>query len=518
MRVVFYDCGFASLGIQYLLRVCKDCGHDVDLFYDNSFAQDYLAQDFPLRGLLSLSPEQVCREIMSGNPQVVCFSMFTNGYEGNLRILQVLKKMYPEVIVICGGVHVTLLPHVVLENNEIDFAVVGEAETSLPALLEALASAPIAEVRAASRAQLPGVWNLVNGEIVDRGLSPIVHDLDRLPFPEKKMHVAANPGIGGIYTIAASRGCFFKCKFCNMPTINKIYKCHEETLFRLRSVDNVMAELHQAIREFKPRHIEFYDDCFGSKSSWLKEFCSRYKSEVNLPFGIQTSPRVHDAATLDLLADAGLRAVEYGFQAVNTSVRNILLNRHETNEEVLNVVHHARKKGMFVELDLIMNLPDETPQHLKETIAFVQDARPNWVNLSFLQYLPLTELTQSARATGLITDEELRKIERGQRISSYRLLSKSNLTAQYRILPYQVFFALGLPKLLSTPLIEFVAFPPVRSVCSFFASYFIYASRTFVSIFDRRDVFLRRQIARAFYALMWVWRKKKAMRSQKTAL
>lgn len=517
MRVTFYDCGSPYLGIQYLLRVCKDHGHEVSLFYDNSFTHDHLAQDFFFRGFLSLSTEQICREIMKPQPQVVCFSMFTNSYQSNLEILRMLKNEYPEVIIICGGVHTTLLPKVVLENKEVDFAVVGEAERSLPELLNALTKAALSEVKVASCQALPGVWNRINGGIVERGLSPIVHNLDEIPFPEKGLHVRVNPALSGVYTMVASRGCFFKCTFCDMPALNQRYRDYHETLHRVRSVDNVMAEIHQAIELFGPHHVEFYDDCFGAKRSWLREFCRRYKSEVGLPFGIQTSPRLHDTAILDLLADAGMQFVEYGMQAVNPEVRNSLLDRHETNQEVLDMVHHARKRGMFVELDLIMNLPGETLEHVEEAIAFVQNARPHWVNLSFLQYLPCTTIVDVAREKRILTDEDVNRLERGQLISSFRLLSKSNLTPRYRILPYQIVFAFAFSKRISPYLIKLVNLPGLRMFFSSLASYFIYVSRAFIGFVDRRDIFLRRQVIRGWYGARWILRKKFALRSNAEA-
>ena len=508
MRVAFYDSGYETFGVQYLLSTLSAQGYDVRLFFDSSFSKDYLAQDFFLTGLLSLSPEQVSRNLLALEPDVACFSLYTIFYQDNLAAVRLMKEEKPDLMVVCGGFHASLLPAKVLAHEQIDFVVLGEAETSLPSLLNALGKSPIDEVKALPADALPGVWNLHCGEVMDRGLSPIPHDLDEMPFPEKQMYYDANPALASMYTAIGSRGCPYACTYCNSATMNTLYRGYGERYYRVRSVENVIAELKEAKARFKPKHVMFFDDVFGAKREWLREFSARYKAEVGLPYFCQTSPLIHDKESLALLADSGCVLLEFGFQSANARVRGGVLNRRETNDSMQELLLEAIRLGMFTELDLIANLPGETPEHLEEALDFVRATRPKWVNLSFLQFHPKTPITDTAVAEGMLTPEDVGRIEEGLHASSMRLLSKSSLGKRYRVLPFQVFFAFYLPPRLSKGFIRWAEKPILSGLCSFFASWFLYFSRILLSYTDKRDFLVRHHVVRSIRAARWVLARK----------
>jgi radical SAM superfamily enzyme YgiQ (UPF0313 family) len=494
--------------VQYLISALKNCRHDVRLFFDSSFSKDYLAQDFPLTHFLSLSPEQVCAGILAQAPDVVCFSLYTIFYRENLAAIRLLKKAKPELIIVCGGFHASLLPAVVLENREVDFVILGEAEISLPLLLERLADIPVEQVKALPPGELPGVWNSRDGKLIERGLSPIPADLDTLPFPEKEMYYRENPSLAIIYTVIASRGCPYGCTYCNTATMKQLYSHHGQRYYRVRSVDNVLAELHAAVQRYHPRYIMFFDDVFAADRKWLQEFTGRYKEEVGLSYYCQTSPLVHDAESLTLLAESGCCLLEFGFQSANARVRQEILNRRETNTDVKKLVLHAIRLGIFTELDLIAHLPGETREHIQEALDFVLETRPHWVNLAFLQFHPKTPITEIALRTHMLTEGDVRRIEQGEHASSMRLLSKMNLGKEYRILPFQMFAAFYLPRKISRKVIRWVQNPCIATLCSLFASVFLYGTRIVLSYTDRRDFLVRHHVIRSFHAGKWVLARK----------
>jgi radical SAM superfamily enzyme YgiQ (UPF0313 family) len=415
MRAVFYDFSTGSLGVQYLIAALNQAGHEALVYYDVSLSREYVAQALPLRGLFSIRPEVVCDEIMGLKPDLVGVSMNSYAYAQNLALVKRLKRGHPEAVVVCGGVHVTMLPQVVLGNPEIDFIVVGEGEVALVQLANALSAASLEEVRALPPEKLPGVWNVHNGVMVDRGAAPLVTDLDTLPFPEKAQYERTNGAFNRVYTISASRGCVYGCTYCNSPSIKALYRDCGGRFHRARSVGSVIAELRIALERYKPRYIEFVDDMFGADPEWLREFSGAYKQEIGLPYCIQTSPLLLDRGpAVQLLAESGCAALEIGFQSANEIVRKTILNRHEDTAKVRELVTAVRAAGVFAILDFIVDLPSEVPEHIEEMLEFVRQTHPEQANISFLRYFPGTVLLQKAFDEGRISPEELLRIERGE--------------------------------------------------------------------------------------------------------
>jgi anaerobic magnesium-protoporphyrin IX monomethyl ester cyclase len=500
MRVTFYDCGYGMLGVQYNMACLMQAGHEVDLFFDNSMSMDHLADAAPMGRLFSLTLDQVVRGILDTKPQMVCFSTPTYFYQTHRRLMRALKRAQPELIICCGGVHPTLVPNTVCEKPEIDFMLVGEGEYAFPKLVSDIEKHGADAVKAMPRDAHPGCWNLLNGEIVDRGMAPTVKNLDDIPFPEKRLHYKANPALQPIYATLASRGCVFTCTFCNSASLNtKFREDGNSKFYRYRSVDNVIKELKWAKETYNPSFVQFFDDIFAVKRSWLVEFNEKYKREIGLPFEIQTNPKIHDEESMRLLADCGCVHTEFGFQSASPEVRREMLSRKESNQEVKDLIRAARKMGMLMELDLIVNLPGETEAEIQENIDFVQDVRPELVNVSFLQYFPKTPIIQTAIEHGILSQSDLPLINEGEMVTSMRRLN-AKLTTRYHILPFQMYFAAHFPRPVANFIIGFIGFPGLRIFFARFGNLFLYLTRIWVGLTDSRDFYHRRHIPRALYA------------------
>jgi radical SAM superfamily enzyme YgiQ (UPF0313 family) len=344
--------------------------------------------------------------------------------------------------------------------------------------------------------------------VINRGLSPIIQDLDSIPFPAKDAHYAVNRGLAGIYTAIASRGCPYSCTYCNSATMNALYRQYGEKYHRIRSVENLMAELTAAVVRFAPRYIMFYDDLFGASRKWLEEFSEHYRREIHLPYYCQTNPQIHDEASLALLAKSGCVLIEFGFQAASSKLRREVLNRHESGEEFETLIPIAKRLGMFTQVDIIVNLPRESPEDVAESLEFVRRTRPHYVNLAFLQYHPKAPIIQTAVSAGILSERDVARIEQGRMSGSMRLLSGSGPDRKNRLIPFKMFFSSALPAPLSRRVSEFLEKPVVSSLFSYFGSWLLYSFRVLLSYMDRRDFLIRNHVIRSFYAVVWVFKEK----------
>ncbi|HOV75278.1 MAG TPA: radical SAM protein [Candidatus Hydrogenedentes bacterium] len=509
MRAILYDAAFPNMGIQYILGTLKSRGYDADLYYDPSLSRDYVAQNFPFANYLSLSSEQVAEDILGMKPDIVGFSVHTLNYAANMELIRSLKRLRPDIVTVCGGIHATLAPKAVLDNKDVDFVVVGEGELSFPALIEALKERSPDEIKTVGASDLPGVWNRCEGHVVDRGVSPLVTNLDEIPFPEKALYHRLNPALRSLYMIMGSRGCVYRCTYCNVPTLSRLYEgCPGGPFYRIRTVENVMRELHMAMERFAPRQFEFWDTIFGGSRPWLYEFIQRYKEEIGIPYAIQTSPLLHNRETLQLLAESGCTTMELGFQAANAEVREKVLNRHETNDRVKHVVIEAERAGIGVELDFIVDLPGEVKEHVQESLDFVAETHPWKAYMFFLQYFPRVPIAEKALEAGILQPEDIAKLDHGEQIRSLRFSSRK-LGDSYSLIPVQLLLACHLPTRWGKRMMRWVEKPVLRHLCALAGPPCMYLSHFFSALFDRKDTFTRHNLVRIMYSVRRVLRRKR---------
>jgi len=508
IAITLYDYAYETFAIQYLASTLKQHGYPVEIFYDVSMDKDYLDEDLPLGRFFSLRPEQAAAAILSTAPTVVGFSVITVYYKKLALIIALLKTAKPDLVVIAGGPHCNLAPEDVLGNRDIDFVFIGDADISLPIFLEKLEQLGADGAKGLSPEELPGVSNMLDGQIISRGLGQTMKDMDAVPFPEKDAYYNKNSSLKKMYTITCSRGCAYRCTYCNSNNLRKIYHASGSRYYRMRSVRNVIAELKFAKEKYSPKYIMFLDSLFAGKKSWLEEFATVYRKEICLPFFCETNPNVHTIKSIDLLADAGCYLLQFGFQSANEEVRRDILHRGETNKRIRELVTHAKSRGIFVCIDHIANLPGETRQHLDEAVALYRELRPNWINLGFLQFYPKAEIIEIALSRRVLTRDSLQAINRGEYQHSFRMVSKSELSNYYRTLPMRLFGAFKLPNWLGDKVIELMDNNLASRILSPLGSVFIYASRIICAFTDRRDFLVRHHLLRNIYVLAIIFREK----------
>ena len=112
------------LGLAYLAANLEKDGHDVSIL------------DSPA---LELTKEGICEYIEKNDFDLIGVTMLTPMYHRSIEVVQAVKTLFPDIKIVVGGPHPTILPEETLnENSEIDFAVLGEGELILLNLVRAL--------------------------------------------------------------------------------------------------------------------------------------------------------------------------------------------------------------------------------------------------------------------------------------------------------------------------------------------------------------------------------------------
>ena len=135
--------------------------------------------------------------------------------------------------------------------KNVDFLIKGEGEIPFFNLLEALE-------KEKDLSKISGLVYKKEGRITDNPAGDFISDLDRLPFPERKLlpiqKYNSILGKGNIVTtMFTSRGCPYQCAFCDRPHLGK--------KFRARSAKNVADEIEECLG-LGIQEILVYDDTF----------------------------------------------------------------------------------------------------------------------------------------------------------------------------------------------------------------------------------------------------------------
>jgi hopanoid biosynthesis associated radical SAM protein HpnJ len=341
-----------------------------------------------------ISPEQTVA-IAADYEFVVIFTS-TVGFESDLRLARRMKEAKADLKIAFVGPHVEVQPAESLAASEdIDFVVRGEFDH---ALVEFAQGQPVSGI--------PGVSYRRDGIAVHNpALAPLsTEELDRLPFATEvykrdleieryNMPFLLYPYVS-FYT---SRGCPALCTFCLWP------QSLSGHAWRVRSVDNVVAEVKQALKLFpQAREFFFDDDTFNIRKDRVLELCRKFKP---LGFRWSCNCRVHgDYETLKAMADAGARKFVVGFESGDPQIlKNI--KKGATVEMARAFAKNCKKLGILIHGDFIIGLPGETPETIARTIEFAKELDTETIQVSIAHALPGTELFSYAKTNDLMTSD-----------------------------------------------------------------------------------------------------------------
>jgi len=300
-------------------------------------------------------------------------------------------------VVIVGGPGPTIFGRKILEKYPfIDALTCGEGELTIASI-----------VRASEKNDfmgIPGVIWRKEGEIVENEKSPLITDLDSLPFPDYSL--LDFKSYHGAFSILTSRGCPYNCEFCFKPV-------HGNT-FRAMSPKRVVEEIVWLMNTF-PEQLEksnrtfaISDDIFNFDINRAKDI-ARLIIEKKLNIKIASVNGFHvrtvDQELFHLLKKAGFIEIWFG---VDSGSERILktIGKGITLDMVRKAVTYAKKaKIQTVGGHFIIGLTGETLETAREGIAFAKSLPLDEYGVNHANILPGTRLWTYATTHGKVLHE-----------------------------------------------------------------------------------------------------------------
>lgn len=282
---------------------------------------------------LKLTKGQVVDSLKDFNPDFIGFTSTTVDFHNTLGWINYLKEGLNKPI-IAGGVHLAVYPKETLSHQAVDYGVTGEAEETLPELLECLTNK-------GDLSKIKGICYRDNGGIRVTEKRLPVSNLDEYPFPAR--HLLPNEKYYSFISkkknftaMLTSRGCPFHCIFCDSQTVK----------YRYRSPKNVVDEMQVCHDSYGINEIDIFDALFSVSSDRVMEICRELKSrKLKLKWSFRTRVDLVNEEMLEQLNKSGCVRIHYGIESGDPGIlKNI--SKNVDISTVKKIVRLTKQKGI----------------------------------------------------------------------------------------------------------------------------------------------------------------------------
>lgn len=284
------------------------------------------------------------------------------------RLADKLRKKGIKVIM--GGPHATFMPEEVLEHC--DFAVMGEGEVVLPAVISAIKNQALPD-------QIKGIaYRTEDGQLINTGPAETV-DYTSLPSPDFLLSPHVTPeNIPPI--IATSRGCPHDCSFCSVTSVFG-------RKYRFKNNEQVISEL----RPLKPHSVCFADDNFCANPKRAKSLLRDIIKHDAVPLrwaGQMCVKAGSDTELLELMRQTKCRMAYVGIESVNPDTLKKFGKAHQF-DSIRQCVENLHKHDIGIHGMFVIDSNDK-PTVVKDIVDYAIQTDIDTIQIASLTPFPGT--------------------------------------------------------------------------------------------------------------------------------
>ena len=338
------------LGLGYIAAALRNAGHEVTVYnqdrhhYPESHLTAYLKENrFDVIGL----------GVIAGYYQ----------YRKLLAISKAVNEVPGRPFYVIGGHGPSPEPGYFLEKTGADAVVLGEGDTTIVELIDA-----IAEKRSLSGVK--GIAYLDGGKLVTSGRREPIKDLDALPFPAwdlfpmdyytliRKPHTVNRDRV---FPMLSGRGCPFKCNFC--------YRMDEG--YRARSVESIVEEILILKKDYGVTYVDFSDELLMISKGRIENLCNAFlKADLNIRWSCNGRLNYAEPETLKLMKKAGCVFINYGIESMDDETLKVM-NKRLTTEEIIRGIEATMAEKISPGFNIIFGNIGETEKILQKGVDFL---------------------------------------------------------------------------------------------------------------------------------------------------
>ena len=332
-------------------------------------------------------------------PDLVGLSAMAWQFDTCIKIAHLLKELRPEVKIVIGGYHATLMHEEIGDSPEagwIDFMIRGEGEEACRRLVNALDGRDDLAAIPSLSYKKDGVFiHNPRGENLDLGTI-------KLPIRDKRR---LTWGYHFIYSkielVETSRGCTRSCNFCSMRHM------YGRT-FRTYPISRVLEDIDDIYYRRKTRYIFITDDNMVLNPARVIELCDaiiarKYKG-LHLMVQADCVSMATNEEMVARMAKAGFCSVFLGIE--NGSLKNLRsAGKGDIVSHARKAIENCHRYGMMVVGGLIFGFAEDDAESIRENYEFFKDIGADAAYCQILTPYPKTAMREQLVAQGLVTNQ-----------------------------------------------------------------------------------------------------------------
>ncbi len=380
------------LGLSYIGAVCRDAGHEVEIF-------DLLNTELA-------DPDGLFAAMDRFRPDLVGITSMSENFPSGRLVAKAVKARYGCPVVF-GGWHVSGEPKAVLEPC-IDYVVCGEGEETILELLEHIEGRglPLAEIEgiAYKAPDVPGGFRVNPARARIRKLAKVPRPMrDGLPIDRYKFPVMYSHPISRMRTLSmqASRGCPYKCSYCQTPAL-------WGSIWTNRNASDVVDEMEMLADTYNTNTVWMRDEEFTIRKNWVMDIAreiTRRNLQKRVRWGSFCRVDDIDEELMSALKAAGYC---YGFMGIETgdpAVRE-RLKKFYKQEEAERAAALFHKYDITSHVGWIIGFPWDTKEALDKSFDWLLTLPLDFVYFTFPTPFAATGLREEAEKNGLMLSSQ----------------------------------------------------------------------------------------------------------------
>jgi len=292
-----------------------------------------------------------------------------------VEVARLVRQLRPDLPIIFGGWHPSLLPAQTLDESFVDIVVRAQGERTLVEIACLLREGKTLESVRGTSLKLDGR--------IHHNPERQASNLNELPTPAFNLgNFDAYEKITGIRKLpyASSVGCPYACNYC---TDQVFYKRR----FNAYTADRVVTEVTELAGRYRISEVAFLDSNFPVNVKRAVEIARGFlESDLRFRWTFQASTdllcRMSDDE-VQLLGESGVTHMGFGTESASQAVLALMNKKHQRIDEMYETARKSELAGIRVTFNLIMGYPGETEADRLETFRIMNDIARKHANVSF---------------------------------------------------------------------------------------------------------------------------------------